>query len=82
MDEKEFVIEKPVKRNGTTIITVAEKEVCCREEAGVSLCFAHKSPLYIVVVSASSKKAYRTDGEEVSLEQIADIAPDIRSVLG
>ena len=81
MEEKEFVIEKPVKRDGTTIITVVEKEVCCRETAGVRLCLAHKSPLYIVVLSASLKKAYRTDGEEVSLEWIADMVPGIRNML-
>ncbi|MFO8143624.1 MAG: hypothetical protein R6T78_02985 [Dehalococcoidales bacterium] len=81
MDEKEFVIERPVKINGTMIITVAEKEVCTSELAGAMLCFAHKAPLYIVVVSASSKKAYCVGGEEISMEQLADIVPGIGTVL-
>lgn len=81
METKEVIIESPVTAAGITIIPIASVTLNHRHShLGISFS-GSKQPVGVVVISSSAKRAFRTTGEEVSLDELLPEAPDIKRVL-
>lgn len=81
MEKKEVRIDNPVAFAGITLIPVTEVSLnyWCGK-GGISF-LGVKQPVSVVVVSPSAKRAFRTTGEEVSLDQLILEVPSIKEVL-
>ena len=81
MEKEEIEIGNPVAVAGVTLIPVAK--VLLRHWYGRrgTLFFGVKQPVGVVVVSPSAKVAFRITGEEISLDQLIQEAPDIKDIL-
>jgi len=81
MEKKEVAIGDPVVVAGVTLIPIAEvsSHYWCGN-SGISF-FGIKQPVDVVVISSSAKRAFKIDGEEVSLDQLIQEVPDIRAIL-
>lgn len=81
MDKKEVVIGNPVTIAGVTLIPVIKGSLACWRHKGSISFLGMKQPFSIIIISSSEKKAFRTSGEEVSLDQLKQEVPDIKEVL-
>jgi hypothetical protein len=81
MESKEITVSEPIKIAGTTIVPVITTSARCYRLNGSLSVFGSKQPLYIVLVNEIARKAFRTTGEEVSLEQLTEEMPSLRHVL-
>jgi len=62
---------------GMTLIAVVRSLLTSKSsDKGIWL-FGIKFPIALVVISDSSKRAYRINGEEVSIEQLLEENPEI-----
>jgi len=81
MENQKLVIEKPVTVTSWTIIPLVEvSSYSWQGKGGVYFYYARK-PLAIVLVSKSEKKAISTGGNDVPMEKILLIAPEIMQVI-
>ena len=81
MEKKEIGIDTPVAVAGVTVIPITEFSLnYWHRNSGISF-FGVKKPISVVVVSPSSKKAFRVTGEEVPLEQLIQEVPGIKEML-
>ena len=81
MEEKEVIVENPIAIAGVTVIPVAKMSLNrWHGNRGFSF-FGIKQPVGVVVVSPSAKRAFRTTGEEVSLDEFIKEVPDVKEVL-
>ena len=79
--EKIVTIEGPFVIGGVTLIAVVRSSLTCKcSDKGIWL-FGIKFPIALVLISDSSKQAYRTNGEEVSIEQLMEENPEISIAL-
>ena len=81
MEEKEVIVENPVTIAGVTVIPVAEMSLNRWHGSRGFSFFGIKQPAGVVVVSPSVRKAFRTTGEEVSLDEFIKEVPDVKEVL-
>ena len=81
MDRKEVSIEKPLAVNGVTLIPIVEVSLNYRRGKGSISFFGIKQPIAVVVVSPSSRTAFRISGEEVPLDQLMQEIPNLRQIL-
>ena len=81
MAEKEVEIGNPVTIGQVTLIPVAEFSLNYWHGGSRSSCFGIKQPASIVVISPAGKRAFRTNGEEVPLDQFLEETPGMREVL-
>ena len=81
MEKNEVVIENPVAVAGITLVPVTELSVNYWRGKHSLSCFGMKQPVGVVVISPSTKRAFRITGEEISLDQLITEAPDIKEVL-
>ena len=81
MVEKEIEIGSPVTFGKVTLIPVAEFSLNCWHGGSRFSCFGIKQPTSVVVISPAGKRAFRTNGEEVPLDQFLEETPGIREVL-
>ena len=80
MERKEVTIGKPVVIAGTTLIPVVEVSLnYWRRERG-STYLGAKQPVAVIVVSPSTKRAFRITGEEVPIDELAHAFPAIKSI--
>lgn len=81
MEKKKVTIGSPVTVSGVTLIPVSEVSInYWRGKPGVALS-GSTHPVSVVIVSSSAKRAFRITGEEITIDQLAREAPDIRKVL-
>lgn len=81
MEKKEVGTDNPVAVAGITLIPVAKVSVNYRHGNSSISFFGVKQPVAVVVVSRSTKRAFRTTGEEVPLDQLIQEVPDIKEIL-
>jgi len=75
--EKIVRVEGPFMIGGMTLIAVVRSLLTSKSsDKGIWL-FGIKFPIALVVISDSSKRAYRINGEEVSIEQLLEENPEI-----
>ena len=75
--DKIVSVEGPFQIRGVTLNVVVRSLLGCKgSDKGIWL-FGIKFPIALVVISDSSKRAYRTNGEEVSFEQLMEENPEI-----
>ena len=81
MGREEIRIEAPVAVAGVTLIPVVQTSLDCWHRTGNLALFGIKQPVSVVVVSPLEIRAFRINGDEVSLDQIVKEAPDIQETL-
>jgi hypothetical protein len=81
MESKEITIGKPIMIAGATIVPLITTSARCYRLNGSLSIFGSKQPIYIVLVNKITQKAFRTTGEEVPLEQLAEEIPSLRHML-
>ena len=62
---------------GVTLIAVVRSLLTCKYGDKAIWVFGSKFPIALVLISDSSKRAYRTNGEEVSIDQLLEENPEI-----
>jgi hypothetical protein len=75
--EKIVTLEGPFMIGGVTLIAVVRSLLTCKCGDKAIWLFGFKFPIALVLISDSSKRAYRANGEEVSIEQLLEENPDI-----
>ena len=81
MEKEEIRIEAPSTLAGITLVPVVKARLNCWHGKGRLSFFGIKQPVSVVVVSPQTKRAFRIDGEEVSLDQLTKEAPGIKEIL-
>ncbi len=81
MEKKEVGLDTPVVVAGVTLIPVTEVSLNYWHGSGGISFFGVKQPIGVVVVSQSTKRAFRISGEEIPLDQLIQEAPAIKEIL-
>jgi uncharacterized spore protein YtfJ len=81
MEKKAIDIGNPVSVSGLTIIPVVQVSLnSWRGRRGASY-FGTRQPVAVVIVSPAANKAFRVTGEEVSIDQLQQEAPELTGIL-
>lgn len=81
METKEVTIDSPVRVAGVTLVPVVKVLRSQRQGNHGTWLFGSKQPVGIVVVAPSSRRAFRINGEEVSLGRFMEEVPGINDIL-
>ena len=81
MEKKEVTVVNPVTVAGLTLVPVSKVTASCWHGKRGIVFSGSKQPLSVIIVSPSMKRAFRIDGEEITLEQLIREIPDIREAL-
>ena len=81
MEKKEINIGKPVAVAGVTLIPVSEISLNHWQVKHGVFCTGSKQPVSVVVISPSEKKAFRLNGEEITLGQLIQEIPEMKEVM-
>ena len=81
MEKQEIEIGNPVAVAGVTLIPVIKISLNYWRRNGSLSFFGVKQPIGVVMVSQSTKRAFRITGEEVPLDQFMKEAPGLEEVL-
>ena len=81
MEKEEISIEAPFAVAGVTLVPIVKASLNGWHSKGRLSFFGVKQPICIVVVSPQAKRAFRINGEEVSLDQLAKEVPGIKEIL-
>jgi len=81
MESKEIEISKPVTIDGITLIPVTKLSLNCQPIGDSISCFGVKQLVSVVVISPSTRKAFKATGEEIPLDQLLQEVPNMREVL-
>ena len=81
MEREEIRIEAPFAIAGVTLIPVVKAWLNCWHRRGRLSFFGVKQPVSVVVVSPQARRAFRINGEEVSLDQLTKEVPGIKEIL-
>jgi uncharacterized spore protein YtfJ len=80
METTDIRVDNPIVLDGLTIIPVVEVSLHYWQLAPlVSVC-GMKTPIAFIIVSPAGKRAYWASGEEVSIDELIDAAPDLIEV--
>ncbi len=82
MEKEEIRVEAPFTVAGVTLVPVVKVWLNCWQSKGRVSFFGTKQPVSLVVVSPQAKRAFRINGEEVSLDQLYKEVPGIKEILG
>ena len=75
--EKIVTVEGPFVIGDVTLIAVVRSSLICKCSDKSIWLFGIKLPIAVVLITGSTKRAYRIDGEEVSIEQLLEENPEI-----
>ena len=79
--KKEVAIGKPITVAGLTLIPVSKVTINhWHGKRGIAFS-GSKQPVSIIMVTPSTKRAFRLTGEEITLDQLAQEIPDIWETL-
>ena len=81
MEKEEIRIETPSSINGVTLVPIVKTRLNCLQGKKCLSFFAIKQPLSMVVVSPQARRAFRIDGEEISLDQLMKEVPGMKEIL-
>jgi len=81
MEKEEIRIEAPFVVAGVTLIPIVKASLNYRHSKSRLSFFGIKQPVSVVVVSPQAKRAFRIDGEEISLDQLTKEVPGIKEML-
>ncbi len=81
MEKKEIIVDKPVEIAGMTIIPVVCVTTNCFSKKNGIASYCEKKPLFVVIVTASYKKAFNINGAEVPLEELIEAVPDLKGMI-
>ena len=81
MEKEEIRTEAPFAVAGVTLVPIVEVLLNCWHSNGHLSFFGIKQPVSVVVVSPQAKRAFRIDGEEISLDQLTKEVPGIKEIL-
>lgn len=81
MEKEEIGTESPFTVAEVTLVPIVKTWLKCWHRKGYLSFIGIKQPLGIVVVSAQTRRAFRANGEEVSLEQLTKEVPGIEETL-
>ncbi|MBA7695080.1 hypothetical protein ES703_103701 [subsurface metagenome] len=81
MEKEEIRIEAPVTVAGVTLIPVVKASLSCWHRKGRLSFLSTTQPISVVVVSPQARRAFRINGEEVSLDQLTKEVPGIKEIL-
>ena len=81
MEKKEVGIGTPITVAGVTVIPIVEVSLNYWHNTHAISFFGVKQPISIVVISPSSRRAFRITGEEVSLDQLTKEVPGVEEIL-
>ena len=81
MEKKEVKIDNTVAVAGVKLIPLAEVSLNYQQGKGHTSFLGIKQPVAIILVSPSTQRAFRINGEEVPLEQLTQEFPAIREIL-
>ncbi|MFC1846787.1 hypothetical protein ACFLYS_01845 [Chloroflexota bacterium] len=75
--EKTVTVEKPIVIGDVTLIAVARSSLKYKSIGKGIWLFGMKLPIALVVISGSLRRAFRSTGEEVSIDQLMEEIPEI-----
>ena len=81
MEKEEIRIEAPFAVAGVTLVPIVKASLNCWHSKGRFSFFGTKQPVSVVVVSPQATRAFRINGEEVSLDQLTKEVPDLKEIL-
>ena len=81
MEKEEIRIEAPFAVAGVTLVPIVKASLNCWRSRGRLSFFGTKQPVSLIVVSHQTRRAFRINGEEVSLDQLTKEAPGIEEIL-
>ena len=81
MEKEEIRIEAPVAVAGVTLVPIVKASLNHWHGKGRLSFFGTKQPVSVVIVSPQAKRAFRIDGEEISLDELAKEVPGLEEVL-
>ena len=81
MEKEEIKIEAPIAVAGVTLVPIVKTSLNYWLGKGHHSFFGTKQPISLVVAGPQGKRAFRVNGEEISLEQLTEEVPDIKEVL-
>ncbi|MBM3119508.1 MAG: hypothetical protein FJ006_08185 [Chloroflexi bacterium] len=79
--ERKIGAEDAVTISGVTLIPVTKISLNCQRIGNSISCFGTKQPSSVVVISQTTRRAFNTTGEEVSLDQLVQDAPSIKKLI-
>ena len=77
--KKEITISPPVALADSVLIGVIETLWVCHTSRKQVLVNWKKQPVAVIIVSQKFTKAYSADGEEISINELKQMAPEIES---
>ncbi len=80
--EEEIRIEAPFAVAGVTLVPIVKAWLNCWQSKGRLSFFGTKQPVSVVVVSPQARRAFRINGEEVSLDQLTKEVQGLKEILG
>ena len=81
MEKEEIRIEPPFAIAGVTLVPIAKASLNHWQSKGGLSFFGTKQPVNLLVVSPQAKKAFRINGEEISLDELTKKVPGIEEML-
>ena len=81
MEKEEISIEAPFTVAGVTLVPIVKASLNSWHSKGCLSFFGIKQPVSVVVVSPQVKRAFRINGEEISLDQLTKEVPGIKEIL-
>ena len=81
MEKEEIRIGAPFTVAGVTLVPVIKASLSHWQGKGNLAFFGTRQPVSLVIVSPQTKRAFRTSGEEISMEQLATEVPGIEEAL-
>jgi hypothetical protein len=78
MEKKKVSTENPISVNGLTLMPVVKTAIWGWGRRGNAAYAGYKRAVIIVTVIQGIKKAYRTTGEEISLEELVKEYPEVK----
>ena len=81
MEKEEIKIEAPFTIAGVTLVPIVKTSLNRWPGKGRFSFFGIKQPVSVVVVSPQARRAFRINGEGVSLDQLSKEVPGIKQIL-
>ena len=80
-EKKEIIAGSPLKVAGLTLIPVVETRLQHWRYRKSFSVFGSRQAICIIIITPTTKKAFKVTGEEVTLEELQDELPDLEKNL-
>lgn len=81
METTDIRVDDPIVLGGLTLIPVVEMSRHCWQLDSVTSVCGVKTPIAVIIVSPTCKSAYRTSGEDVSIDELIEEVPVLTEIL-